>query len=210
MPSRRVQGEVPAGNLGVSLNDEDANPKPEIRRGCRAKSCQESEGVPQNTLLFLPPRVGAMGLTDEQIAAPSPPETRRMARNDRSRVCAVSEGLDESSPYRTMLPRCGFASPVPPSGACRGAQPCGCRTRSQIRNPKRVQGFLPAEGSGGVPHFSFSPLKSGGSRGVYTARRLPRLLRRRHGEWLAMTRWFRDSHPLLPSPIEGEGLRRSV
>jgi len=151
MPSERVHRGVCVGGLGVSLNDEDANPKPETRRGCRAKSYQESEGVPQNTLLFLPPRVGARGLTDEQIAAPSPPATLRMARNDRSCVCAVSQGLDESSPYRTTLPRCSSASPVPPIGACRGAKPCGCRTKSQIRNPKRVQGFLPAEGSGVSP-----------------------------------------------------------
>jgi len=52
-------------------------------------------------------------------------------------------------------------------GACRGAKPNGCLTKSQIRNPKRVQGFLPAEGLGVSPNSLFSSPKNGG-QGVET------------------------------------------
>jgi hypothetical protein len=45
-----------AGSPRVSLNDEDPNPKPEMRRGCRAKSCHEPEGVPK--IPFFDPEEG--------------------------------------------------------------------------------------------------------------------------------------------------------
>jgi len=51
-------------------------------------------------------------------------------------------------------------------GACRGAKPRRCGTKSQIRNPKRVQGFLPAEGLGVPPNSLLSSPKSGGQRGL--------------------------------------------
>jgi len=57
--------------------------------------------------------------------------------------------------------------PCHPCRVCRGAKPLDGVTNVQIRNPKRVQGFLPAEGLGVSPISPFSPSPmSGGSQGV--------------------------------------------
>jgi hypothetical protein len=51
-------------------------------------------------------------------------------------------------------------------GACRGAKAHWRRAKSQIRNPKRVKGLVPAEGLGVSPQFSLFFPKIGGSRGL--------------------------------------------
>ena len=40
---------------------------------------------------------------------------------------------------------------------CGGAEPLECAPKFQIRNPKRVQGFVPAEGLGVPPQLYQSP-----------------------------------------------------
>ena len=112
------------------------------------------QGAQPLCIVLISPKIGgSSGLIVEQIAAPSPPETWRMARNDKF------EGWDAS--HGQALPRL-----VPPIRACRGAKPSGCVTESQIRNPMRVQGVVPAEGLGVSPNFLFCSPKNGGQRGL--------------------------------------------
>jgi hypothetical protein len=53
----------------------------------------------------------------------------------------------------------------PRYGACGGAKPHLRRAKSQIRNPKRVQGIVPAEGLGVSPNSLYSSPKNGGPEG---------------------------------------------
>ena len=62
------------------------------------------------------------------------------------------------------LPPRDFALRAPPIGACRGAKPLAVARKSQVRNPKRVQGFVPA-GVWGVPSSLYSPPRVGDTGG---------------------------------------------
>jgi hypothetical protein len=48
-----------------------------------------------------------------------------------------------------------------PAGVCKWAKPIDGVTNLQVRNPKRVQGFFPAEGLGVSPNFLVSPQEWG-------------------------------------------------
>ncbi len=56
-------------------------------------------------------------------------------------------------------------------GACRGAKPLVGLCNLQIRNPKRVQGIVPAEGLGVSPNSLSTSPKNGGTRGLTRPRR---------------------------------------
>ena len=85
------------------------------------------------------PGWGCRNQPNAEIAAPSPPETRRMARNDRG------ECPPEANRGSGMcVSRASRASPVPPFVE------------------KESAGIPPCQGSGGVPQFLFSSPKNGG------------------------------------------------
>jgi len=134
-----------SSSLGVtpdwSYSEENPNPKLEIRRGAGE--------APAGSL-----RVSHNGKTEI-------PSTKSEDVQSASGAWRRAGSVHASS--------ASFDSTVPPIGACRGAKPCGCRTKSQIRNPKRVQGFLPAEGSGVSPASLSTPMIGG--QGVETGSR---------------------------------------
>jgi hypothetical protein len=119
-------------------------PSPKSQEGAGTRPCRGFGGVPQSP--SLPPRMGARGLKArmETVAgfAPLYPPYDSHHRGGQSQWC----------PYEFL------------AGMCRGAEPLECAPKSQIQNPKRVQGTRPCRGLG-CPQILQSPPKNGGPGG---------------------------------------------
>jgi hypothetical protein len=143
------------------------SPRLDLNEGTHAAgSCRGFGGVPQ-LLPFSPQERGIKGVENE---LPRQPETlfldSRFRGNDKESVRLERTSGGHPRFGNVHASRASFASSLPPTRACRGAEPLVGLCNLQIRNPKRVQGLVPAEGLGVSPNYSHSPPKSGGSRGL--------------------------------------------